>query len=287
MKTWNRVAIIGVGLIGASIGAALLRRKLAGQVIGIGRRIESLDEAKQLGAITHLTTDLASGVADAELVVVCTPVAQIVEHVRAAAAACPEGALITDAGSVKTDIVAEADAARQSDPAWRRGVRFVGSHPMAGAEKRGPGASSADLFVDRVVVVTPGEHSRREDCHELEAFWRSLGARVVDMSAAAHDRAVATTSHAPHLIASAIAAATPEEYVTLTAGGWLDTTRIAAGDPELWRQILLSNRANVLASLERFEQALAAMRSAIEGSAGEDLEQLLREGKRIRDAVAS
>lgn len=287
MKTWDQVAIVGVGLIGGSIGQALLRRGLARKVVGIGHRAESLQAAEQVGAVTSWTTDLAAGVAEAQLVVVCTPVEQIAPCVRQVAAACRPGTLITDAGSTKRRIMADLTAAAESDPQWQRQVRFVGSHPLAGNEKRGPQAAIADLFEGRVVVVTPATATTAADLQTITEFWNWLGAHVVMMSADDHDRAVAATSHLPHLVASAIAAATPNEYVTLTGGGWLDTTRIAAGDPHLWRQILLSNRDNVLAALGNLQFLLDNWKAALEQLDASRIEKLLTEAKRIRDAVGS
>jgi len=286
MKTWNSVAIVGVGLIGGSVGLALLRRGLAKEVVGIGRNAQSLAAAKRAGAVTRTTLEIADGVKAADLVIVCTPVAQIVEQAAIAAAACPPGALLTDAGSTKAEIVGQLDAARRRG-SWRPGVRFVGSHPLTGNEKKGPQHARAELFEKRAVIITPTDDTTAADRETLKEFWMSLGARVVEMSAAQHDRVVAATSHVPHLVASAIAASTPEEYVTLTAGGWLDTTRIAAGDPALWQQILLGNRENVLASLARFTGVLAALRTAVEQQDAAKLETLLAEAKRIRDALGS
>jgi len=286
MKQFNKVAIVGVGLIGGSIGAALLKRRLAREVVGIGRRRESLETAKRLGTVTAISTDLAQGVLAAELVVVCTPPGRIAEDVCQAAAACRQPKWITDAGSTKQQIVEQIAQTRQQT-AWPPGVRFVGSHPLAGSEQRGAEHSSADLFEGRTVVVTPGADSAVADVEVIGDFWRSLGARVVQMEPGEHDRAVAATSHLPHLVASAVAAGTPKEYVTLTAGGWLDTTRIAAGDPSLWQQIFSSNRASVLLALAEFERRLAELRAALTAEDAPGLEQLLAEAKHIRDAVGS
>lgn len=275
--TWNKIAIVGVGLIGGSIGLAARKRKLAGEVIGIGRDAARLDEAVRLGAITAATTQLEQGPKGADLVIVCTPVESIVEHVRQVAAVADRGTLITDAGSTKAEIVRELDGVSP----------FIGSHPLAGNEKGGVQHASADLFEGRTVIVTPTQKSSASQLQNLKNFWQSLGAKVVEMSAENHDRVVAVTSHLPHLLASAIASATPAEYVTLTAGGWQDTTRIAAGDPALWRQIMLANRDNLLAALGQFDRQLAALRQAIEAGDEANLERLLTEAKRIRDAVAS
>ena len=171
MRDWDTVAIVGVGLIGGSIGLALREKGLARRVVGIGRRAASLAAAKRCGAISQSTVDLAQGVRQAELTVVCTPVGLVAGHCRQAAEHCPVEALVTDAGSTKASIV----AALGSD--LGRGVRFVGSHPLAGGEKTGPAAARADLFEDRVVVVTPARSSREEDLDRAEAFWRALGSR--------------------------------------------------------------------------------------------------------------
>jgi prephenate dehydrogenase len=280
MHHWNTVAIVGVGLIGGSIGLALRKRKLARKVIGIGRRQESLDRAQALKAIHRGTTELAAGVEEADLIVVCTPVSSIVEHVAACARHSPAGTLITDAGSTKAHIVQSLDA--QLPPS----AHFVGSHPLAGSEKTGPEHARADLLEGRVVVVTPTRRTARGDADKVTQLWKSLGASVVSMSPGQHDAAVASTSHAPHVFAAALAAATSVRDLPLVAGGWLDTTRIAGGDEELWRQILLDNRENTLAALERFQAMLVEFRSALEHGDGTKLKQLLRKGRQRREQAS-
>jgi prephenate dehydrogenase len=164
---------------------------------------------------------------------------------------------------------------------------FVGSHPLAGSEKTGSEAARADLFEGRVVVVTESEVSDHDAVDTIEDFWQSLGATVVRMSPAEHDAALARTSHLPHLLASALAIATPDDLLPLTAGGWCDTTRIAASDPELWRQIFLANRVHTLKALADFETVLLSLRAAVEQADADRLTALLAEGKRRRDAVGS
>lgn len=287
MKSLPCVAIVGVGLIGGSVGLALRRRNLAQNVVGYGSRPASLEMARLLGAISTVATDLKSAVAAAGFVIVCAPVGQIAEQVQKIAPLCRSGTLITDAGSTKAEIVDALEQAAATDPAWSGDVRFIGSHPLAGNEKGGVRHADADLFVGRLVIVTPTPRSRPEDRAAIAEFWSSLGANVLEMSTHEHDRALAATSHLPHLVAAAIAASTPEEYVTLTARGWLDTTRIAAGDPALWRQIMLANRENLLAALEGFSGRLADWHQALKAGDGLELERLLTEAKRIRDAVGS
>jgi prephenate dehydrogenase len=281
MKHWDTVAIVGVGLIGGSIGRDLLAQKMAKRVIGIGRRAASLKVARQVGAVTETTTRLAAGVAEAELVIVCTPVGRIVDDVRAVAAAGRPGVLITDAGSTKGRIVRELASAPLP-----KGAAFIGSHPLAGSEKSGPGAAVVGLFQNRTVVVTPTDATPAKGLRAVENFWKRLGARTVRMSPEEHDLALAATSHVPHVVASALAGTTPEQYLTLTAGGWNDSTRIAAADGPLWTQILAHNRRAVVDGIAKVEQSLAVFRRAIEAEDAATIEQLLDAGRRVREAAA-
>ncbi len=281
MQQWDTVAVVGVGLLGGSVGLALLQRRLAGRVIGVGHRESSLQIATQVGAITQSTTDLQQGVREADLVVVCTPLKDIVPTVRAAAAAVRRGALVTDVGSTKLAI---AESLSQGLPA---AVRFIGSHPLAGSEKTGPQHARADLFQNRTTVVTPLETAAESDVQQIVSFWQSLGSRVHRMSPAAHDQALAITSHLTHLVAAALAAATPPEHLPLAATGWVDTTRVAAGDPDLWQQIFHDNRDNVIQSLDQFQQVLDDFRQALADHDDAELRKLLQTGKRHRDTLGS
>lgn len=281
MKSFKQVAVVGVGLIGASIGLALKRRGCVGQLVGVGRHAGRLRKAQKLGAVDRTTTDLAAGVAAAELTVICTPVDTIVQFARLAAEASPPGALITDAGSTKSTIVAALD--QNLGPA----ARFIGSHPLAGDHRAGCEHARADLFDGRTVVVTPTRRSRQDDVTRLCEFWTATGAKTIQMTASEHDRALAATSHVPHAVASALAAATPEQYLELAATGWLDSTRVAAGDPAMWTQIFLSNRAGSLAGLRRVERQLGAFVQALEAENAKKIESLLAKGKANRDAVGS
>lgn len=278
------LSIIGVGLIGGSLGLAVRKHKVAHRVIGIGRDRRKLDKALDLGAVDEWTTDIYHGVREADLVVVCTPVESIVEFVQQAALNAQPKTLITDAGSTKELIVKQVEADLKKH---KSSIDFVGSHPMAGSEKNGAEHSRADLFEGRAVIVTPGKRSSPDAVERIHDFWRAVGATVLQMSPAEHDRAVAAISHVPHVVASALAAASPAESLPLAAGGWLDTTRIAAGDPELWRQILAQNRGHVLKALAQFEKVLSGIRAALEQENDAKLLKLLQAGKNIRDAVGS
>jgi len=281
MKQLRNVAIVGVGLIGGSIGLALRKRNLAENVIGIGRRQVSLRIARRVGAITHTTIDMAKGVAQADLVIICTPVGQIVGHALEAAKHCPEGTLITDAGSTKQQIVAALDAQLP------RGCRFLGGHPIAGSEKTGANYATAELFDGRITVLTPTKNTRAEDYDLLEAFWQGLGSIVVQMPPEEHDRALAVTSHLPHMVAVALANSIPENYFRLAGTGLLDAARLAAGDPELWQQILLQNRENVMKALEQYAGQLQVLHTAIRNGDEAALERFLTTAKKNRDALGS
>jgi prephenate dehydrogenase len=284
MPASQRVAIVGVGLIGGSIGLALRERGLAAEVVGVGRRPASIERAAACGTIDRGTTNLVEGVADADWVVVATPVDNIVDNLLAAATVAPR-ALLTDAGSTKASIC--RDLREQAAIAATPGIgsRFIGSHPIAGDHRTGPEHARADLLEGRTVVVTPEDDTPPGLVERAREFWESLGATVELLGPEEHDRALAATSHLPHLVASALAAATPEEWLRLTGTGWGDATRIAAGDPGLWTQIFRQNRAGVLDALRRFEHRLAALSAALAEDDTVALATQLQEAKRIRDAL--
>lgn len=281
MSTSKKVVIVGVGLIGGSIGLALRQRGLAAEVVGVGRRQASLDEALAVGAVDRATTDLPEGVADADIVVVVTPVARVVDSVCQALAATGSDTLVTDAASTKATICAEiGQRATAAD-------RFVGSHPLAGDHRSGPENARGDLFDGKRVVVTPVAKTPAGIVDRVGEFWESLGADVVEMSPEEHDRALATTSHLPHLIASAVAAATPAEWLPLAATGWADTTRIAAADPELWAQIFEQNEPAVRATLESLIGRLQQVQAELADGDWDKIQDFLQRAKRTRDALGN
>lgn len=276
------LCIVGVGLIGGSIGLAAKTRGVAQRVIGVGRDDRALARSITAGVIDHGTTNLAEGVARADLVVVCTPVNRIADDVATVAAAAPAHAIITDAGSTKGNIVRALQGRMPPN-----GATFIGSHPLAGSEKKGAAHSRGDLFVDRLVVVTPAAGQDLETASVVDLFWQSLGARVIRMDPFEHDEALASTSHLPHAVASGLAGVTPAGWLGLTAGGFRDTTRIAAGDPELWAAIFEANREAVLAALDQFTQRMAVFRTALQNHDHDALCRWLNEGKKVRDALGS
>ncbi len=279
---WPTVAIVGVGLIGGSIGLALQARRLAGRVIGIGRSAASLAAARRAKVVTETAVDLAAAAAEADLVVVATDVGTITTLLDRIDEAVRPGTLITDAGSTKASIVAAWEKRRRT-----RCGRFVGSHPIAGSHKSGPAAADAALFEGRIAVVTPARATPAADAEAIGGFWAALGSTVFMIDPKEHDKLLAATSHAPHLIAAAIALATPAAARQFTAGGWRDTTRIAAGDPELLADILLDNAAQVAKALARIATGAEKMLAAIEAGDRRRLMTLLARAKEDRDAVGS
>jgi len=275
------LTIVGVGLIGGSIGLAAKKRGLARRVVGVGRNTPRLDVARSRGAIDEAQLDLATAMKQADIAVFCTPVDRITEQVLSAAPVCAPGTLLTDAGSTKAKIVAAIEG-RLSNK-----VAFVGSHPLAGSEKHGPEHAAADLFVERWTVVTPTPKTDLKAVERTCDFWQALGARVRLMSPEDHDRALAVTSHLPHLAASALAGILPPELHELSATGFRDTTRVAAGDPDLWSAIFSHNRQALLDALCRYSDRVQEFRRALEAGDEAAIHDLLTQAKRVRDALGS
>ena len=278
MTRWNTVAVYGVGLIGGSVGMAVKERKLAERVVGIGRNADRLANAVRLNAIDEFVTDVADSPVP-DLVVLCAPVQRLPDHCAAIAKHFPD-ALITDAGSTKLRLIEKIEAECPQ-------ANFVGSHPMAGSERSGVEYSASDLFQGCTVIITPTQTSKPESAEIVTGFWKELGANTVTMTPEEHDRALAIASHVPHVISSALAAETPENVLPLVAGGWRDTTRIAAADVEMWTQIMLENNAHVSAWLNGVQSRLSDFETALKNNDRETISRLLTAGKQRRDALGS
>ncbi len=276
----SQLAIVGVGLLGGSIALAARRRGVAERIIGVDRRAEALGRAVADGMLDEASADLGAAAAAADLIVFCTPVDCIAEQVVEAARHCRSGTLLTDVGSTKAAIV-RVVRGRLPD-----GVTFLGSHPLAGSEKHGPEHASAQLFEGRLVVVTPDADAPHDALSAIGAFWSALGATVRIMDAEEHDRALALTSHLPHLLSSALAGILPTELQSLTATGFRDATRLASGQPSLWSAIFHANRTHLLAALDLLEAQLRLFREALSHQDRRSIETLLQRGKTIRDDLA-
>jgi cyclohexadieny/prephenate dehydrogenase len=272
------LAIVGVGLIGGSVGWAV-RRRGGMRVLGVDHDLSALARAKERGVVDEVSTDLTSAASEADLVLFCTPVDRVAELVLTAAPACRPGTVLSDVGSVKTAI--QRCIQNRLPP----GIPFVGGHPLAGSEKQGSESADPELFRDRVVILTPTPEADTDAVSRVAWLWESMGARVRRMSPEEHDRCVALTSHLPHLIASALAGVLPPELAGLTASGFRDTTRIASSDPQLWSAILDANQEEILSALARFEDRLAEFRRALEAGDRDAVQTLLGDGHERRSAI--
>jgi len=276
------VALVGVGLIGGSLAAALKSRGAdAPTIIGVGRNGQRLEQACQANLLDRSTTDLTQAAGEADLIVFCTPVDLIVDGVRQAAPHCRPGTLITDAGSVKGEICTAL-----ADP-LAEGVAFIGSHPLAGSHRRGFEHADPQLFEGRVCVVTPGPSAVAAEVRRLTEFWQSVGMNVLEMPPEAHDSVVAQTSHLPHLVACALVASLDGQNQPLAATGFQDTTRVAAGDPDVWLPIVLQNAEEILRSLDLFGEQLSAFKQAVKDRNPQALRALLQTAKNQRDQLDS
>lgn len=276
---FESLTIVGVGLLGGSVALAAKQRGVVRRVVGVGRSAARLKQAQDAGLIDDFRTDLVQAAAESDLVIFSTPVNLIVPGVREAATECRPGTLITDVGSTKGNLCRELSSGLPDR------VMFVGSHPLAGSEKQGWEYSRADLFAGRVCVVTPTESSPRKVVERLAAFWQAIGMSVVEMTPEGHDDALAQTSHVPHVVASALARTLADENRSLAATGFADTTRIAAGDPQVWVPILMDNRDAILARLDEFSSQVATFREALARRDEEELRRLWERGQAIREQL--
>ena len=281
---FRKAAIIGVGLLGGSLGLALRQRRLSASVHGYVRREASLAECRGAGAVDEVSTDLAAVVTDADLVVLCTPVGQMGALLVGARPALKPGAIVTDVGSVKGPVVAEAEPL-----CLKAAARFIGSHPMAGSEQHGVTAAQAGLFEGAVCAVTPTTRSDPAALVQVEALWRALGTHVLRLAPEAHDVLVAHASHLPQAIAASLAGlvldpASPPEQAQLCAGGFRDSTRIAAGSPEMWRDIFVANRRPVTQAIDAFVSRLRTLRKAIRAGDAGAINAFLQTARERRDA---
>lgn len=272
-----KLAVIGVGLIGGSFAMALRKAGAVSRVVGVGRSARNLELARERGIIDAIERDAAAAARDADLVLVAAPVAQFASIFSSLR---ESKAIITDGGSTKRDVIA---AARQ---ALGGGVaRFVPAHPIAGAEKSGAAAASADLFHGKRVVLTPLQESSRDVVTSVSAAWQTCGARVSEMPADEHDAVLAAVSHLPHLLAFALVhevagRGNSEQLFSFAAGGFRDFTRIASSHPEMWRDICAANKDKLLVELERFMKKLQHVERLLDDPAG--LERIFAEARAAR-----
>lgn len=275
----QRVAIVGVGLLGGSIGLALKSRGLGAAVMGFGHRPSTLQRALEMGAIDQACQSLPQAVADADLVILCTPVGLFESLLGQMASDLKPGAVVTDVGSTKRSVV------RQAHKQLPRGVHFVGSHPMAGSEKRGIDYARADLFAGATCLLTPVAKTHAPSLAAVERFWTALGMRTCRLSPAEHDRKLAAISHLPHAVAAALVHLQQDAALELAGKGFLDSTRIAGGDAGLWRDIFLDNRDQLGAAVARMRAQLAALARLLRTQDAAALTQWLEKAAQRREAL--
>jgi len=276
---FDRVTIVGVGLIGGSLGLAMREKGLAGRIVGVGHRQASIDLALKMGAIDEGSLDPSAAVMGADLVVLATGIGLIMEVGRRIVPALKRDAVVTDVGSTKTDVV------RALEPAMPAGVHFVGAHPIAGSEKRGVDAATAGLFRGATTVVTPTKRTDPDAARKVAELWSAVGAHVVTLSPEEHDAILARTSHLPHVAAAALVATLRPPDAGFAGTGFRDATRIASGDVNIWCDIILTNREAILSALWAFSDELAAFRRAVESNDRVKLAELLSAAKQRRDSL--
>jgi len=283
---FERIALVGVGLIGSSIALAARKAGLVGTIAGAARTGKTIETARGLGIIDEGFEDPADAVLGADLVVLCAPVGVCGALTERISASLAPGAILTDVGSVKAAIVQDCA------PHVPEGVHYVPGHPIAGTEKSGPEAGFAELFENRWCILTPPAGTSEVATAQLAAFWRALGSDVEIMSPEHHDLVLAITSHVPHLIAYNIVGTaahlekvTDTEVIKYSAGGFRDFTRIAASDPVMWRDVFLNNREAVLEMLGRFTEDLTALQRAIRYGDGDTLHDLFSNARSLRRGI--
>jgi cyclohexadieny/prephenate dehydrogenase len=283
---FNRLALIGVGLIGSSIARAARAQGAAGSIVATARSAQTRQRVKELGIADEVTETNAEAVKDADLVIVCIPVGASGAVAKEIGPHLKPGAVVSDVGSVKGSVL------RDMGPHLPAGVHFVPAHPVAGTEYSGPDAGFAELFVNKWCILTPPEKADKSAVERLAAFWRALGANVETMTAEHHDLVLAVTSHLPHLIAYTIVGTASElrevtrsEVLKFSAGGFRDFTRIASSDPVMWRDIFLANKDAVLEMLGRFNEDVSALTRAIRRDDGQMLFDIFSERRAIRKGI--
>ncbi|HJU05957.1 MAG TPA: prephenate dehydrogenase [Nitrospiraceae bacterium] len=285
---FKQAAIIGVGLIGGSLGMVLKQQGLADSVIGVGRRLENLKTAVEVGAIDRYVGEPNEAVRDADLVVLATPVDTYEQHLKEWGMSVPAGAIISDVGSVKGRLV------EQAERLLPHRARFVGAHPIAGKEKTGVAAGSVDLFRGARCVVTPTDRTDRQALRLIRQLWEEAGSVVYEMDPFLHDEVLGAVSHLPHVAAFALINALVEiraqrvpdlDLLSYAGGGLRDTTRIAASSPEMWRDIFLWNRENVVAMIDTYETQLRHLKRCIADGDAAGIEHALEQAKQAREQL--
>jgi prephenate dehydrogenase len=280
---FERVAVVGVGLIGGSFALALKEAGACGHVVGAGRSSANLRRARELGIIDSIAPDAVAAAHNADLVLLATPVAQFLKLFREVASVLGPKAVITDGGSTKRDVITAARSAL-----GRKIAQFVPAHPIAGAEKSGAEAAAAGLFRERRVVLTPLPENSESAVKKVQDAWSACGARITRMDPEEHDAVLGAVSHLPHVLAYALvhefaARETGAQLFEYAAGGFRDFTRIASSHPEMWRDICIANSDRILEELRRYRKKLDSIAKLLEAGDAVALEKLFAEARAARE----
>jgi len=284
----NKIVIFGVGLIGGSVALALKKTVAAPKIVGVGRNLENLKLALNLGVIDEAESNVAKAVTDADLILIATPVAQTPKILEAIIPHLGQNAVVTDAGSTKSDIEQYViDASIQAKNPQHFLSQFVGAHPIAGAEKSGVTAAKNDLFIGKNVVLTPNENTSAEAIKLVRELWQITGANVSEMTAQAHDQIFAAVSHLPHLLAFALVnnlANRPnaKQLFDFAASGFRDFTRIAGSSPEMWRDISLANKTALMNELEAYQSEISALQNLLKSEDSQGLQAMFEHASQAR-----
>ena len=272
---FKKVAIVGTGLIGGSLALSIKKKRIASEVVGVSRHKKSLAAAKRIGAIDNGSLNLRI-IKDADLIILATPVNVILNLAAKISKIAGTDAIITDVGSTKQEIVAKLESIFPN---------FVGSHPLAGSEKRSISNADSEMFIGSVCILTPTRKTKRPVLKRIKGFWNLLGATTIDLSPENHDKILAFTSHLPHILAFSLIESVPHPYFKFASGGLKDTTRIAASDSQLWADIFLSNRKNILKGIVALEKNLANIKSALNNKDRKSLIKILKRAKGKREKL--
>ena len=285
-QVYDRVALIGLGLIASSMFWAMKRSGLAGEIVGYARSAETRDTARRIGLCDHVYDNMNEAVKDADLVVLCVPVGVMGSVAAEISGSLKAGATVSDVGSVKQDVI------RTVGPHLPKNVHFVPAHPLAGTEHSGPESGFAELFDNRWCLLVPPEGTSPEAVAKLRQLWEGMGSNVEEMDAEHHDLVLAVTSHAPHLIAYTLVGVaddlgrvTDGEVIKYSAAGFRDFTRIAASDPTMWRDVFLTNKEATLEILGRFTEELFALQRAIRTGDGDHLFDYFTRTRAVRRGI--
>jgi len=275
---FNNVSIIGVGLIGGSLGLAIKRKKLSNKVIGVGRRKSSISSAKKKGAIDEATLDIGKGVRESDLVIIATPINKVIDIAKKVVKHLPVGAILLDVASTKSNIVLEIE---KIVPPY---VSYIGTHPIAGSEKKGVKFAEDTMFDNANCIITPTSRTDEEVLTRIKKFWENLGSRIIVMSPQMHDKIVSNISHIPHLIA-AVLVKISGEYLDFCGGSFKDATRVALSSPEMWTYVFMENKKYILKDMEKIISDFKKFSMLISNNKKQNLLKILNQTKFERQKI--